>query len=410
MLHLNYKQVKSTNEMLKRLIQLGRWTDVISDHSFNEMAKQALNSLICYILACFVEQSGQFIDWTRFPQYALYRAFEKTYVVFGTPKQKYLEIFQMGIFQMGKNISPSEFERATKHKITEVVDSQFSDFLTSSLGTNEARIFKAATTIATYIELLQLQNRCESNKYTERLAEVISDMTQYNDIPGFNRINNTNSNLFKLLQFISDSYLRHHTRWCEFGYVKSCTILGHLYSTAVWAYIMSLEENPEDEALATKRYFMGIFHDIAEAWTTDFPSPIKDYIVGLRKACELFEEKSLEENIYKIIPEFLCKKIHEVMFEEPENAPKHKALIKGADYFSADTECWLQYQLGTRDPYFWGAILRRQAGINDGSVALTPLCAQLRQYFKDFCRDYCHLEKPIEFDYLSDADFYNLTL
>lgn len=404
MLQLNYRQIMATNEMLKRLIRLKRWTDIMSDDSFNEMAKQALNSLICYILACFAEAKGEFIDWTRFPKYALYRAYEKVYVVFNTPKSKYLEIFQMGA------ISPSEFEKATKRKIAEVVDPEFSEFLSDSLGTIEAKIFKAATTIATYIELLQLQNRCEPTKYSAKLRDVLDEMAKCKDIPGFKEVSDTNGNLFTLLQFISDSYLRHHTRWCELGYVQPCTILGHLYSTAVWAYFMSLEEHPEDEALATKRYFMGIFHDLAEGWTTDLPSPIKDYIKGLREACESFEDKVLHDNIYSKVPDFVAEKIHEVMFEEPENVQAHKAIIKGADYLSADTECWLQYQLGSRDPYFWGAILRRQPGIDNGSVALTPLCGKLRQYFKDFCRTRCNLEKPLECEHWSDDEFNRLAM
>lgn len=398
MLQLNYKQIRATNEMLKRLIRLKRWTDIVSDDSFNEMAKQALNSLICYILACFAEAAGELIDWTRFPKYALYRSFEKTYVVFNTPKSKYLEIFQMG------NISPAEFEKATKRKIAEIVDPEFSEYLFEAVGTTEARIYKASTCIATYIELLQLQPRCEGTKFTKKLTDVTNEMAKYRDIPGFNDLSNPDGNLFKLLQFLSDSYLRHHTRWCELGYQIPCTILGHLYSTAVWAYIMSLEEHPEDEELATKRYFMGIFHDVAEAWTTDLPSPIKDYIEGLRKACELFEDKVLEDNIYSKVPKFLADKIHEVMFEEPQNVEQHKALIKGADYFSADTECWLQYQLGSRDPYFCGAILRRQPGIDNGTIALTPLCGQLQQYFKDFCKG-LGLERPIELEHMSDEDF-----
>ncbi len=403
MLRLNYRHIKSANEMLKRLIRLKRWTDIMSDDSFNEMSKQALNSFICYALACFAEAEGESIDWTRFPKYALYRAFEKTYVVFNTPKRKYLEIFQM------QNISNSEFAKATKRKISEVADKEFADFLCESLGTREERIFKAATAIATKIELLQLHSRCEATKYDLKFDDIRDDMAKYSDIPGFNQLSDPNGNLFKLLQVISDSYLRHHTRWCEFGYVQPCSILGHLYSTAVWAYFMSLEEHPEDEFLATRRYFMGIFHDVAEAWTTDVPSPIKDYIVGLRAACELFEEKVLKENIYDKVPDFLSQKFHLVMFEEAQNIEQHRAILKGADYLSADSECWLQYQLGSRDPYFWGAILRRQPGIDNKTVALTPLCGQLRQYFKDFCRIKCNLERPIELEHLSDAEFYKLS-
>ena len=53
---------------------------------------------------------------------------------------------------------------------------------------------------------------------------------------------------------------------------------------------------------------MGILHDVAETWTTDIPSPIKDRILGFRKATEEYEIKMLEQELYNIVPSFFIRK------------------------------------------------------------------------------------------------------
>lgn len=378
MLQLNYKQIKACNEVFRRLNQLRRWTIVVSKGTQNELNKQALNCIIAYILASFVENSGLPIVWERFPKVALYRAFQKVYVVFNTPKYKYDEIFELG------SIPKSALFETTKQKISENVDEEFSNFLCESVGTTEEKIFKAATKIATYIELLSLEPYCSLQLYHKKLKDIFKEIQEYIDIPGMNILSDSDTPLFQLLQFISNSGLRHHIRWCEVGYLQECSILGHLFDTACFAYFMSLELDPINERLASQRFFMGIFHDIAEAWTTDIPSPIKDHIVGFRNATEAYEQKVLEKNVYSIVPSFLVAKLRYVMFEDEQNIQVHKAIIKGADYLSADSECWRQYVLGSRDIYFKKAIERRLPDIESGKVELTPECKKLFNFFRDY--------------------------
>ena len=90
--------------------------------------------------------------------------------------------------------------------------------------------------------------------------------------------------IFKILAKISK--LRNQNRWAITCYSVKCSVLGHLFDTGVFAYFMSLELDPEDEKIATEMFLMGIYHDIAETWTTDVPSPIKDRVAGLRKGTE----------------------------------------------------------------------------------------------------------------------------
>lgn len=386
MLQLNYKQIKAANEVFRRLNKLRRWTSIVSKGTYNELNKQALNCIIVYFLASYVEASGDHIVWERFPKIALYRAFQKIYVVFNTPQCKYDEIFELG------NINKAQFNEITKEKIAAASDSDFSDFLCETTGTREEFIYKAATKIATYIELLELETQCDSNLYLKKLKNILTELQKYEGIPGMEILSNADNQIFKLLQFISSSGLRHHVRWCEVGYLQECSVLGHLFDTACFSYFMSLELEPKNEKLATQRFFMGIYHDVPEAWTTDIPSPTKNSIPGLRNATELYEQKVLETEFYPNLPDFLISKLRDVMFEEEQNIAQHKALIKGADYLSADSECWRQYVLGSRDPYFERAIIGRIPSIEDGSVALTPCCKQLFQYFINYAKK-LHLEE-----------------
>lgn len=372
---LNLKQLKATNEVFKRLNVLRRWTSFVTEDRFNELAKQSLNCIVAYMLASFAENEGMTIKWERFPKIALYRAFQKAYVYFDTPEYILDEIRE------SSNIPKDAFNDVTKQLITENADEAFSTFLCEGIGTNEMRIYRAATKIATLVELVENTNKMNSVAYNVKLQEVYKSLEEFEDLPGFKKISDIRCNMFQLLESIST--LRNKNRWAAQIYCLECSVLGHLFDTAVFAYFMALEQNPEDEEDAARMFFMGIFHDVAETWTTDIPSPIKDRIPNFRAATEEYELKKLVEKLYSRVPEFLERKLREVMFEDEANKA-YKKLLKGADYLSADSECWRQYKAGTRDEYFLGAIRRRLHKIESGDVLLTPVCGELFKYYKKY--------------------------
>ncbi len=373
---LNLAMLKETNEVFKRLNILRRWTSFVTEDKYNELAKQSLNCITAYMLATYSEKDGITVKWERFPKIALYRAFQKAYVYFDTPEHIMDEICKIG------NIKKSEFNKVTEEIIAENAGKQFADFLCEGIGTYEFQIYRAATKIATYVELVENSNKMRSEEQRIKVQEIIKSLEEFEGIPGVNEIYlNTQGGIFKLLEKLSS--LRNRNRWAAQAYSVECSVLGHLFDTAVFAYFMSLEKDPENEVTATKMFFMGIFHDVAEAWTTDIPSPIKDRIRGFRAATEKYELEVLEKNLYKNVPEFLAKKLKEVMFEDEANV-KYKKLLKGADYLSADSECWRQYKAGTRDEYFLGAINRRRPKIESGDVLLTPVCGKLYKEFYEY--------------------------
>lgn len=373
MVELNLDIYKATNEVFKRLNNLRRWTSCVTEGKYNELAKQALNCAITYNLAAYAEENGHPIAWEKFPRIALFRAFQKVYVYFDTPEHIVDEVCKIG------NIEKSVFLTATRELIAEYTNPEFSDFISQDLGSYEYQIYRAATKIATLVELMEIQSKTKHfEEYNKKLVEITKSLEDFSEFEGMEELADTNSELFRIFQKISK--MRNQNRWAVYAYMMDCSVLGHLFDTGVFSYYMALEKQM-DEAMAAKFFFMGIFHDVAEAWTTDIPSPIKNRIAGLREATEEFEARMLEKHLYSKVPPFLAQKLKEVMFEESSNL-KFKKLMKGADYLSADSECWRQYIGGSREVYFLGAIQGFESDLTQGlKVELTPLAREFHGWF-----------------------------
>ena len=378
MVPLNLKHYKAVNEVFKRLNKLRRWTSFITEGNYDELSKQALNCMIAYMIAAYCEKAGRTVRWERFPKIALYRAFQKAYVNFDIPEHILAEICRIG------NIEKSQFDKVTREFIEENTDKEFASFICEGINTDEMQIYRAATKIATLIELVENRFRMkDGDDYDVKMHEIAKYLSKFSDIPGVEELQETNGEVFKILQQISQ--LRNQNRWAVQCYTMECAVLGHLFDTAIFAYFCGLEKY-QDEKIATKLFWMGCFHDVPETWTKDIPSSIKDLIPGFRKATEEFEMEMVEKNMYAHMPEFLARKIREVMFEEADNV-EFKPMMKGADYLSADSEIWRIYKSGSRDEYFVGAIQRFDEKLKKGTAELPPVAMQLHRYFLKYAED-----------------------
>lgn len=369
MTKLNQRVLEEVNEVIKRLNMLRRWTSLESQGRYNELSKQTLNCITAYILACYYEEAGHTIIWSRFGKIALYRAFQKIYLYFDTP-----EHIMEAVCKIGK-IPEDALTNGTKQVITDKTDEAFANFLCEGIGTDEMKIYRAATKIATLVELFEI-NSTSNPEYHNKIHELYDSLEEFKDLPGFSEVKDVNGSIFKLLRRICS--LRNKNRWAVQSYSVETNVLGHMFDTAIFAYFLAMEQQPEDTEYAGKMFFVGIFHDLAETWTWDIPSPVKEMIPGFRRATELYEQQQLEENCFNVVPNFLAKRLENLMLNAEEN--QHK-LLKGADYLSADSECWRQYNGGTRDIYFIGAIQRRKPGIESGKVLLTECCGELHEYY-----------------------------
>lgn len=364
------------NEVFKRLNNLRRWTEITTNAKYDEISKQALNCFICFLLAKELEKRGISICWENFPKIAIFRAFQKAYVNFDTPEHILKAICDLGGIDF--NI---QFNRATLKIISQKTNEEFTEWIKSSQGTYEETIYRAATKIATLLELKEIRANINGD-YSLKYREIIESMKKYENIPGFLEMSNEECECFEAFKAVSK--LRNQNRWAAYSYSVSCSVLGHLFDTAVFAYWMCIE-NHKSEEVATKCFFMGIFHDIPEAFTRDIPSPIKDGIKGFRELTEKYELKCMEKSFYPkliTISETLPKAVKDIMFEDETNS-EYKALMKGADYMSAVSEIVRQFMGGSRDPEFVDAIQNHNKKFESGVAAFTETTKEM---YERMCR------------------------
>lgn len=350
------------NRVFMRLCLHRRWTQVLTKDTYDEAAKQALNCMIAFFLAVEAEHFGKTIVWENFPKIVLHRAFLKAYILQDISESTILDICKQSGFDSQLVYG------AVRKAITEKTDEAFCNEICAATESYEARIYKAATKIATYIEFRE--NKSEFNgQYEKMFQDITQELMEFKDVPGFQRLSNPANPLFQIFETLSS--LRNQNRWAAYARSMDCSVLGHSLDVAVISYFMTLEEYPGDEKTATHRFFVGLFHDCPEAWTKDMPSPIKDSIDGFRDAVGAYENYVMQENVYCILFDYSRVKFQSVMMEDASNKDIH-AFIKGADYLDASMECFRNITAGSRDYNFYRAFHDLQSKIKNHKVIVTP--------------------------------------
>lgn len=342
-----------------RLVRLRRWSSEFTDDQYDELAKQGLNYICTYFLASYAEHAGYSVKWENFPKILLYRMFQKAYVLSDNSEQSFEDICELG------EIEKLTIKNKTRKKIAEKTTEEFAKELSDAWESKEARIFRAASTIATYVELLGSRHKFDT-EFNDIHFDLVHKLVHYEDIPGFIEIAKPSSDIFKLIMAISK--LRYQNRWVYYATSLDCSVLGHNGDTGAYVYLMCYEMTG-DEHKATIMSFKGGFHDVPEKWTNDIPSPIKDEIEGFRKGSERYEMLMIARYIYSVLPPFMKEKIKEVMMEEEANA-EDKPILKGADYLSASCECYRQI-FGSFDYNFYRACSSLQKDIDSGKVVVS---------------------------------------
>lgn len=369
-LTINLQDLMGTLRMLSELLCLRRWSElIVTPGKFTELGKQSLNSAIAFFWATEISNSGVEVDFTKFPKLALYRGFTKT-IQCDIPEANLACILEQA------SISEVDFRAAVIEKIENNISHDFSSNLLVDHDCLEAQIYRAATKVATLLELRGIRKLIDERDYESKEAQVLENLASHSNLPCYEQIMSAQyQEIFR--NFLK---LQNRIRWAKHPNIVSCSVLGHHFDTAVFAYLMSLEAKPGDEDLASKYFFLGIFHDFPESWTGDMPSPVKDSIPGLRKATESFENWVMDENVYSHLPAHMAKALRAVMLEDEDNAHL-KVFLKKADSLAAYVECWREIDAGSRHYYYRDVIK------NDISKSqnLPPIFCQLMKKLYSMC-------------------------
>jgi len=331
--------------MLLQNTTLPRWSDEIKSHAFREDEKQGLNGMICWIFAKSVEHSGISVDYTLFPKIAIYRGFEKA------AKKDIKEEIYSELMEAEPLLKQAlaEYVHRTAEELT---SPEFVEWLQVSPESIEWRIYRAATAIATFIEMEELKGKVYISDEALAKKEAMQRvrMAKYEDVPCFHEILN-NEKLMVLFQ--NFSRLRNQVRWVSNEPRVKFNDLGHSYHVACECYTMLLMQGYSEE-VATKGYFVGLYHDLPERWTGDFPSPMKDAIwverdgkkISLRDMIDRLETKVLEREVYCKLPDYMREPFKNIMLEELQ--ADEKALFKEADNLSAMIEAHAEIVMGMK--------------------------------------------------------------
>jgi len=328
-------------DVLKTNCNVKRWPQFNQPEGYNELGKQTLNMLGCFFLIQHAKKCGIRVDETRIPYIALKRLVEKT--INGDIRDDNI----YNILAEGK-ISKRKFDSLYESKILGKMSSLSKELLEVDDNWIETQIYKIATKLATLVEAKEI-----SPNDSEKEMEILSQISAYREsCPELVAIAlDTSGPEYSVIKAIAQ--LRGNIRWLKETRGAECNVLEHNGETAILAWMLSKELEPNDEIQATKLFWAGLFHDFPERWTGDMSSKVKDAVPGLREATEMYEDFCMEKYVYSILPEFEVSAIRHVM----EDAGKrYRKMVKDADYLSAAKECFRNIEGGSRDEYFFGVI------------------------------------------------------
>lgn len=374
-------------DILRALNCLPRWsahTGHLQDN-FTEVAKLGFNCQIAYPLAALVKHEQQLqrnftefpeIRFEYFPRIAIYRAFEK-YEKCDIMDETYQRLFS-GHEQLEK-----DFDNYMKEKIISSTSHELFEHISGLENTLEMKIFKAATALATYIESYEIKKYVDDKAFSEIQKRLMIRLENYKIFPIIrNLLTSDSSNeeyeYEKIMSLFSNfSSLRNRIRWVKRAPIINYTVLGHCFDVAIYNYLISLNDTPNDVEKASKGFFVGIYHDLAEIWTGDMPSPLKDAISGLRKRTEELEVEVLEENVFPNLPQWFVPQFKTIMLELlPETEHKY---YKIGDDLAAAIEASTQLAVGSSDKYFSNAFLRTLIVTSSHSKTLKQVFTILRK-------------------------------
>jgi 5'-deoxynucleotidase YfbR-like HD superfamily hydrolase len=304
---------------------------------FYKEEKEALNAMVfCFLLMYEQEENGREINWDACIAYIITRMIRKSLT--WDMKPGYKKRIQRMIGNFNELVQKYVHKRIKEKTGEDFVNAIYG--LASEISEFEEGLYSIAKAYTNRIEY----NFVESTIWYGDRNKIKREIDDIMDSVGSNQY--ITKELGRLISYISAC--RNSIRWQGCGSTLDCSILCHMFETAILAWFMAIENNQNDKnqkIVPYQAFLVGLYHDIPELWTDDIPSICKNEIgresdQNLRPATEELEREVLEEHFYPVFPsnvrEYLKKNI---MLEELNDKYLHK-LLKMADYLSADFECY----------------------------------------------------------------------
>ena len=330
---------------------------------FSKEDKEALNAFTFVILApIFKRELNIDCDMVGFPLLVVKRLITKYCLWDSKPENK--EFFKSSIPDFDKRVNEFAFKKCSNGTSNEFASWLFD--AESKIDYQTKVCFEVAKAIATLVEFEEVESEIRPDVAKETRLQVYQNINKYlSDYPFVSDIIGCKGAYNKVLKLLHNlSWARYTFRWQNYSCPVRCSILTHMLESAVLGYFMFVEENldelknsdkttkPELYHNLEKSFTVMLFHDVAEIWTDDIPSPAKDGL-GIRAIAEEQELLALDKHFYSKLPTHVQEYFRAGIMLEDETNKASKAFYKAADYFSADLEIVWNIRDGGRDKRFW---------------------------------------------------------
>ncbi|MDR1417767.1 MAG: HD domain-containing protein [Endomicrobium sp.] len=311
-----------------------RWNDHIRPLDFFEIDKQAHKIIIAYILAKFEESDKKNIDWIKLIEGGIFEFFQRIMLTDLKPEifreimsKKETELNKWVLVNLKDNLCAigNDFSKRCENYL---LDKDYAKF--------ERRFLSAAHCLSTRWEFNIIYPWNSMLYGIEKTKQEIEDtVASFEDLLGIRKLL-INKKYYGFLDLCGQ--LRFQQRWAQVFRIPKTTVLGHMLTVAIFAYLLSTEMNVST-ARKYNNFYSSLFHDLPEILTKDIVSPVKASIDGLDDIIKQYENKQVDEKILPLIPESWHKEIQYFIKDEfsdkiiENDLPKK---VKNIDNFNDD--------------------------------------------------------------------------
>lgn len=365
--HLPYNVYSSQSKVFLMLKNCETWRGKHPcQEGFSKEDKEALNTMSFVVLVpIFNKELGVKCDMIGFPLMVIKRLFTKYCLWDSKPENK--AFFHNEISNFDQKIDEYAFKNCAKS-----TDLKFTAWLFDAENQVDAQTkecFEIAKAIATLVEFEEVEKDIREDIVQETRLRVYQTINKFAEkYPFISDIISSKGKYNRVLKLLHNlSWARYTFRWQNYCCAVRCSILTHMLESAILGYFMFIEEHTEELRNSTpesnpalfrdleKSFSVMLFHDVAEIWTDDIPSPAKDGL-GIREVAEKQELIALEKHFYPKLPKCAETYFRDGIMLEDESNKATKKFYKAADYFSADLEVAWNIREGARDERFWRII------------------------------------------------------
>ncbi|MCM8757039.1 MAG: HD domain-containing protein, partial [Candidatus Omnitrophica bacterium] len=276
-----------------------RWNDHIRPVELSELDKQAHKMILAYVIGRFEEiERGSKINWRQLIEGGIFEFLHRVILTDIKPP-----VFHRMMREKGRELNQYVFGQL-KPDLSAVGHSfcqRFQEyFLQPEVARYEKRILKAAHYLATNWEFRIIYNTCQFIYGIEKTKEEIeNEIEDYYDLVGVQKIA-LGKKSFGFIDLCGQ--LRFQQRWAHSPRLPRTSVLGHMLTVAIMAYLSALEVRPCNRRLYND-FFAALFHDLPEVLTRDIIRPVKKSVRGLDEIIKEYEQLQLGEKLMPLLPE-----------------------------------------------------------------------------------------------------------